>query len=136
MDLSTFKNLVKELVSDQNALLKLSPESGGAVKNIIFDAFSKLSDEDRLTVIQLFVKNQAHCEVSLNNAEEEELDKANKLEMIRLKSWFVKMAAVVSVSAFVGFMGLLYTLDSIDSGSRLGNFVETVKKVADLLFTS
>jgi hypothetical protein len=75
---------------------------------IIHDAYNELSNEDQETVARIFLNDIKECyDNPLSTQDLSKLKSLNSIEIIKLKSWIVKLASLTVAGVILIFVFLL-----------------------------
>jgi hypothetical protein len=129
-----------------------SHRSNYTVDRIVLTAFDQLPDELKATIIYAAISfSEPACEVddkTLAPVEEPkkdpvnevdlEIDKHNQIELIRLKTWLMKLMSLTVIALlFLGIGGGVYfALTGKSDGGFVNDFLTTTVNILKILFTA
>ena len=125
-NLAIFKSLANKLIE--------SDEHDNVVDKAIMDHFNMLSDYDKLLLIKEAIDTTDIKDEIHNVADKLEI--ADKLELVKLRSWLVKFFIVCAAFSTVGFIGISLVTNSASQsdGFSFVNMIGDLRKVLEAIF--
>ena len=125
-NINMFRSLASKLLE--------SDEHDTVVDKAVLDQFNQLTDSDKMSLIrdalgQTDIKEELHTVA-------DKLEIADKLELVKLRSWFVKFFIVCAAFSTVGFISISLVTNSATQtdGFSFVNMIGDLRKVLEAIF--